>query len=768
MESTGKITINFEQEGFEQCISVTQYDTGKKVRCNIAGISGNIGAAMVYCKKPSGLETYTDADIVDDHTVEFYITEQMNAETGCAKCQLQLFGEDKSLTSYKFKILVQENMIASSRVTSADDYPAFRDAIEKFTGMTAEFSKKIETEKTERQSADATEKSERQAADAAEKTERMQEISVERARINNLVANNNPTEGNSELIDMRIGYDGTKYGSAGEAVRGQVSSLSEDMITFGEECKSVGEDPLTIGSLDPHKSYLIWSDVWKTISDISEELKNIKAPFVYLSSCVFVPGRKRTYSDTGYSIYMFIVYPSNSKTYSDIVLWSGGKLKKVVSVGVTEETIINCDNVSVLPTMHGVENILVWGATNDENRIVNITENNITISSNGTDTGSFGVCTRSVLPGNYISAFVYLNINVNSGSVSLFISGYKKSTGEITYILIKTYEDDYNGFEYLDIVYHNIYNDLDLSKPLSFILSVNSSKINDVEIITFQYNLSTFTDTKILGENLSETIEKIDAELNNKMNIGSTVASDNTLISPDGNRFIPTISNDGIVSYTPIVPSKTLFIGNSLLLGWGTFGMCALDSSHDYYHYVSEYIKNIKSDATFDKISGTTFESATSEDAADSWMHDTLSEKLSQDIELVLIQLSDNVNTDEKNETFKLTCAKLIQYIRTQCPKARVAWVSAWYYTSEKQNIISEACNKHFAKFISITNLAVTENRGSIGDEIHKDDGSTVTVDSSGVASHPGNKGMRLIANRILYDLGISDTDTAYDESYDN
>ena len=233
MESTGKITINFEQEGFEQCISVTQYDTGKKVRCNIAGISGNIGAAMVYCKKPSGLETYTDADIVDDHTVEFYITEQMNAETGCAKCQLQLFGEDKSLTSYKFKILVQENMIASSRVTSADDYPAFRDAIEKFTGMTAEFSKKIETEKTERQSADATEKSERQAADAAEKTERMQEISVERARINNLVANNNPTEGNSELIDMRIGYDGTEYGSAGEAVRGQVSSLSEDIKDLG-------------------------------------------------------------------------------------------------------------------------------------------------------------------------------------------------------------------------------------------------------------------------------------------------------------------------------------------------------------------------------------------------------------------------------------------------------------------------------------------------------------------------------------------------------
>lgn len=244
MESTGKITINFEQEGFEQYISVTQYDTGKKVRCNIAGISGNIGAAMVYCKKPSGLETYTDANIVDDHTVEFYITEQMNAEIGCAKCQLQLFGEDKSLTSYKFKITVQENMIANSRVTSADDYPAFRDSLEKFTGMKEKFYEKIETEKTERQSADNTEKSERQAADAAEKSERMQEIAVERARIDNLVSNNNPTEGNSELIDIRVGADGKRYDSAGEAVRGQANSLYNEI----EEQKIV-----SMASVNPYK-----------------------------------------------------------------------------------------------------------------------------------------------------------------------------------------------------------------------------------------------------------------------------------------------------------------------------------------------------------------------------------------------------------------------------------------------------------------------------------------------------------------------------------
>lgn len=42
---------------------------------------------------------------------------------------------------------------------------------------------------------------------------------VAREQIANLVANNNPTEGNSELIDMRTAYDGKIYPSAGEAMR---------------------------------------------------------------------------------------------------------------------------------------------------------------------------------------------------------------------------------------------------------------------------------------------------------------------------------------------------------------------------------------------------------------------------------------------------------------------------------------------------------------------------------------------------------------------
>ena len=44
-------------------------------------------------------------------------------------------------------------------------------------------------------------------------------------RVNNLITQNNPTEGNSELQDIRLGADGVTYPSAGEAVRQQMSNL---------------------------------------------------------------------------------------------------------------------------------------------------------------------------------------------------------------------------------------------------------------------------------------------------------------------------------------------------------------------------------------------------------------------------------------------------------------------------------------------------------------------------------------------------------------
>lgn len=55
---------------------------------------------------------------------------------------------------------------------------------------------------------------------------------VARQQIANLVSENNPTEGNSELHDIRVAADGVIYDSAGEAVRQQIAEVTDKIAAI--------------------------------------------------------------------------------------------------------------------------------------------------------------------------------------------------------------------------------------------------------------------------------------------------------------------------------------------------------------------------------------------------------------------------------------------------------------------------------------------------------------------------------------------------------
>ncbi|MCF2569549.1 SGNH/GDSL hydrolase family protein [Mediterraneibacter glycyrrhizinilyticus] len=74
---------------------------------------------------------------------------------------------------------------------------------------------------------------------------------VARQQIANLIANASDTGENSELVDIRIGSDGTEYTSAGEAVRTQISYLQNKVENFSGSGSGAGSsvnmfDPLTM------------------------------------------------------------------------------------------------------------------------------------------------------------------------------------------------------------------------------------------------------------------------------------------------------------------------------------------------------------------------------------------------------------------------------------------------------------------------------------------------------------------------------------------
>lgn len=63
----------------------------------------------------------------------------------------------------------------------------------------------------------------------------MGQVSINTERINNILVEGTPTEGNAELIDIRAGANGITYPTAGDAVRGQYSELNNLAETLLED-----------------------------------------------------------------------------------------------------------------------------------------------------------------------------------------------------------------------------------------------------------------------------------------------------------------------------------------------------------------------------------------------------------------------------------------------------------------------------------------------------------------------------------------------------
>lgn len=209
----------------------------------------------------------------------------------------------------------------------------------------------------------------------------------------------------------------------------------------------------------------------------------------------------------------------------------------------------------------------------------------------------------------------------------------------------------------------------------------------------------------------------------------------------------------------PTVPEKTLFIGNSLLQGLGSaekggrFGMCATDSKHDYYYYVTRAILQKNPTAKFTKLSGTAFEGSTDLDTAARW-YEAKRYLFKEDLDLIIIQLGDNVNDNEKKAAFGNNIRHLLAQIKADCPKARVICVGTWYYRPTVISDYIRACKENGCDFVSIVGLFSTQTLPTTGTIVTYNDGTT-RIAEGGSLSHPNNYGMELIAKRIIAQLNL-------------
>lgn len=142
----------------------------------------------------------------------------------------KLFPEGRDLNT---TIEKEELPVVDSELSLTSDRPVANQAVARAITDLSGIVKKVSEDGSSAVAA-MTKKVDDAVNKASKDTERLDtEISIERARINNLVANAGDTDNNAELLDMRVGADGKTYETAGEAVRGQVGDLKSDLSKLG-------------------------------------------------------------------------------------------------------------------------------------------------------------------------------------------------------------------------------------------------------------------------------------------------------------------------------------------------------------------------------------------------------------------------------------------------------------------------------------------------------------------------------------------------------
>ena len=267
----------------------------------------------------------------------------------------------------------------------------------------------------------------------------------------------------------------------------------------------------------------------------------------------------------------------------------------------------------------------------------------------------------------------------------------------------------------------------------------------------FEYTVAPATATQ-LSDSLSQGISDTDQKVSD---IKKEVKQVAVLTSPSGKKFRISVDDNGSLSAVSTIPTNVQIFGNSLTCYYkdGFPALGASDQNHDWYHYVTDYIKSANSNA----VIGPRRNVAPWEQNAnrDEQFNQLIKPNLSADTDLVILQLGDNVNSDALHAGFASDVMNLFKNIKTVSPKAKIYFVGMWF--CGWQDMIDSAraaCSKYDGTFVDITDLANnSDNKAYIGEVVTLPDGTTKTLTSEGEANHPGNAGYKKIADRIIDSL---------------
>lgn len=178
---------------------------------------------------------------------------------------------------------------------------------------------------------------------------------VERGRINNIIRmEDGSTTGDAELADIRIGYDGTEYPTAGEAVRSQIAGAMNNTPTV---------PLLEILDSDPPSTDLREGRMWIVKKG---QTTSVTAPVISLSgvsgTSVIISLNNSSYDNNGGVVAKYRVY-ANGVLYGVANLISGATY---TLANLNEYTTYNISVCGVVDNLYSERSNVVSATTKDK------------------------------------------------------------------------------------------------------------------------------------------------------------------------------------------------------------------------------------------------------------------------------------------------------------------------------------------------------------------------------------------------------------------
>lgn len=196
-----------------------------------------------------------------------------------------------------------------------------------------------------------------------------------------------------------------------------------------------------------------------------------------------------------------------------------------------------------------------------------------------------------------------------------------------------------------------------------------------------------------------------------------------------------------------------LAIGNSITLHsvtdfwWSEDGMAASKPEFDYYHKI---VQGLGDDINSGVYNYSIWETQ-SHDRSETYLF--LDKWLVEGIDLVTIQLSENCSSIS---TFSEDFKSLILHIKEKSPDSQIIVIDD-IWSEEKHNLIEKVCIELKLDFVDLSDIRNDQRyQVGLGTVVFGDDGKEHVIDHEGVAIHPNDEGMYIIAERVLKLIGVS------------